>query len=654
LVTEVVRIRHAAAGHVKAMVTHAGADQRWWVVSAGADTVCRWDVQAGPESVTVMRTGRDRVSAVAVAGSAGGEPVVVGLGIATMWRWQAATGQLLGEEPKVRPWPWPLWPTTPITAVDLGDRSLVVTGIGSHGLHGWDPATGAPVGDPWLGHTDVIWSVASAVLADGTPLVCSGGRDGYVRRWDARTGVEYGPPLQPRTRAQALAMASLPDGRTVVCIATSKGNVFRFDAGTGEFLGPKIPAGGPAADDESAADWRRHPRMACLATSDGGLLLTGLTIGNMHCWDLATGLHLAEFDPGCEVYGLAAARMADDTPVALVDNGSGSLYRLDPTGAQLGEPVMPHRFTAPEVWPVQLDRQRVVLAVPSDTGVRRFDPGTGQALGDPHRPTGLLVGYHGHAVAALPDRRTLLVVPHEDGITRLDLATGWPCEPGPDEEPGTVWSVACLPLPDGRVLIAGAGHHADVYRWDAATGQAIGDPLEGHPISVKTVTTTTCPDGTPMIISASEGGQILRWHAVTGERIGAALLADMGMAGDLTMLHHKDGRQVLVCVPSEGAIRQWDPVTGQPAGPTIRPEGGGYLIATDIDSAGVPTVFLLILDENHDTRRAEQWRLDTGTRVRELPANLRAVYRTDGVLTAVLAHADGTLTVTTLPDQEHR
>lgn len=645
------------------VVADAAGGDRWWVVSAGAHSVCRWDVQAGPESGTTMRTGGQAlgvVNAVAIAAPSGAEPVVVGLGIGVrLWRWHAITGELLGEQPfdALGPLEWArgVGGRPPVTGVDLGDRSLVVNSLIDRSLQAWDPATGALVGEPWVGHTDSVWSLTAGVLADGTPLVCSGGRDGLVRRWDARTGAVYGPPLEGCGAAVGLAIAGLPDGRTVVCVASVKGNVHRYDAATGERLGRAVRANARSQADAPDNPYRQ-PLLACLPTAAGGLLLTSLRSREVHCWDLASGQHLGVFDAGVEVRGLAAAQLPDASPVAVVDGGAGSLFWFDPlTGAQLGAPVAPHGYLAGQVWPVPLDTGRFVLVVPSRSGVRRFDAGTGQALGDPNRPVPL-VDNNGHAVATLPDQRTLLVTADDFGITRLDLATSSLYEPGPDEQPDTIWDVATLPLPDGRVLIAGAGHGSRVYRWDAATGQAIGEPLVGHDISVKAITTTTCPDGTPMIISVAEGGQILRWHAVTGQLIGQPLWADMGMGGRLSVIHHQDGRQVLICVPiDKGSIQQWDPITGQPVGPTIAPNAQALLLATDIDTDGVPSVFLWIIGEgNSEFVRAEQWRLDTGTKVRELPANLRAVYRADGKPTMVLAHDDGSLTITALPTEDHQ
>jgi hypothetical protein len=112
------------------------------------------------------------------------------------------------------------------------------------------------------------------------------------------------------------------------------------------------------------------------------------------------------------------------------------------------------------------------------------------------------------ASATLADGRTVLVTANEDGIARQDVVSGTVYSPSGDEQPVTIWDVATVTLPGGRVLIAGAGHDWLVYRWDAATGEAVGEPLEGHPLSVWEVTAATQADGTPMLVTGCERGSV--------------------------------------------------------------------------------------------------------------------------------------------------
>ena len=64
---------------------------------------------------------------------------------------------------------------------------MVVSGGDDRTVRVWDLATGAPVGDPFTGHTGGVARWRSAEL-DGRPVVISGSDDGTVRVWDLATG----------------------------------------------------------------------------------------------------------------------------------------------------------------------------------------------------------------------------------------------------------------------------------------------------------------------------------------------------------------------------------------------------------------------------------------------------------------------------------
>ena len=59
----------------------------------------------------------------------------------------------------------------------------------------WRLGDGAPVGEPLRGHRDSVYAVATAVTADGTAVVASGGNDGTARVWRLRDGGTLVPPL---------------------------------------------------------------------------------------------------------------------------------------------------------------------------------------------------------------------------------------------------------------------------------------------------------------------------------------------------------------------------------------------------------------------------------------------------------------------------
>jgi WD40 repeat protein len=78
---------------------------------------------------------------------------------------------------------------------------VVVSGSHDATVRVWDAATGAPVGDPFTGHTDAVYAVAVGQVG-GRAVVVSGSNDRTVRVWDAATGAPFAKA--PAARSQAL------------------------------------------------------------------------------------------------------------------------------------------------------------------------------------------------------------------------------------------------------------------------------------------------------------------------------------------------------------------------------------------------------------------------------------------------------------------
>lgn len=285
---------------------------------------------------------------------------------------------------------------------------------------------------------------------------------------------------------------------------------------------------------------------------------------------------------------------------------------------------------------------RLVLAVVGHT-MSLFDARTGEPVGASNYPW--LMPANDLILARLPDERLVLVTAHDYGITRFDVETGVEHEPTRDEEPGTIWAVTPVRLPDGRTVIAGAGHDGLVYRWDDQTGAAIGDPLQGHSIIVKSITTAHGPDGTPMIVSGCERGEIRRWDATTGMPVGGPLPGGLGEASGLGVLDLPDGRQMLAGADFDGGLHRWDPATGLPLGSPIPTPERARLVENYLDAAGVPVCWLYFSHNNGD-EWIEQRRLDTGAVItRESPVSARAFFQDGGRTMLVRTYPDGSLTI---------
>ena len=100
----------------------------------------------------------------------------------------------------------------------LADGTPVIVSGGEDGtVRVWRLADGSPAGKSLTGHAGEVRAVAVGALPDGTPVIVSGGKDGTVRMWRLADGSPAGEPLTGHTGpVQAVAVGALRDGTPVV------------------------------------------------------------------------------------------------------------------------------------------------------------------------------------------------------------------------------------------------------------------------------------------------------------------------------------------------------------------------------------------------------------------------------------------------------
>jgi WD40 repeat protein len=112
------------------------------------------------------------------------------------------------------------------------DNRRMVTGGEDGTLRLWDAKSGEPLSDPLEGHKEFVMSVAFS--PDGG-RIASGGWDKTIRLWDSQTGRAIGAPLQGH-RGSVETIAFSRDGRQLVS-GSSDGTVRLWDAASGRSLG---------------------------------------------------------------------------------------------------------------------------------------------------------------------------------------------------------------------------------------------------------------------------------------------------------------------------------------------------------------------------------------------------------------------------------
>jgi WD40 repeat protein len=259
----------------------------------------------------------------------------------------------------------------PLNAVAISpDSRLLVAGADDATIRRWDWRTHAPIDPPLRGHRYLVTSVAFSP-PDGQ-TIASGGWEGRVLLWDAKTG-RLRATLPGHDGHAVFAVAFSPDGKTLAS-GGADGTVRLWDARSGRPLGGPLrghtnrvlslafdPDGGTLASgslDRRIWLWDLgHPQrrgeplttatspINALTFGPDGKLLAGTSDDVVASWDLTKGRHQS----------LPAAQLGGHTDevhtVALSPDGStlasggrdGSVILWDlPTRQQLGDPIAAH------------------------------------------------------------------------------------------------------------------------------------------------------------------------------------------------------------------------------------------------------------------------------------------------------------------------
>ncbi|GAA1390999.1 WD40 repeat domain-containing protein [Catellatospora chokoriensis] len=214
------------------------------VLAVATENGVWWHDTVTGECLEVDESTSDQVVGLATARMPDGTHTLFGagfLGPFAILRWDAATRRPLpdlgGHDDHL----------AAVAVVGLPGRGPLVTATGrTHAIHRWDPATGAEIGAPLVGHDAIAHWMGSVALPDGRTLFVSGDYGGTVRRWDPLTGEAVGGPIKAH-QDHATVLPLLVDGRPQLLTSGIGADdvVRRWDALTGELLDEPAPGFSP-------------------------------------------------------------------------------------------------------------------------------------------------------------------------------------------------------------------------------------------------------------------------------------------------------------------------------------------------------------------------------------------------------------------------
>ena len=399
------------------------------IVSGGDDKAIRvWTA----DGVPVMEA-TNAYSVFGVALGPGGDRTVVTSVDVEVRRWDAATGEPIGE-----PRPGHVFIIPDMAAGRVGGRDVIATAGWDRTVRLWDAATGDAIGEPLTGHTDKVTCVAIG-RAGGRDIIVSGGWDAALRVWDADAD-QLGDPLPGHIgNVTSLASGRIGD-RDVLVTAGFDGGIRICDAESGRLI---------------AAQPQAEAYTAVIVSADGRDTVVGVGPYALHVWTnpLEDGRPV-ELGPADLSKGLAAGRLGGRGVV--ITSGRHGLTIWDVgTGERVREFDL-EGGAGPLAFAAIGDRDIIVCGARDDT-IEVWDAATGRPLYGP------LVG-HEIAVTAvtvgLLGGRHVIVAGSLIGTIRLwDALTGAPIGAAITTHDESVEAIAIGRLRGREVIVSGCSDH---------------------------------------------------------------------------------------------------------------------------------------------------------------------------------------------------
>ena len=404
--------------------THDDGGRLVAVISGWNSLVSLWDV----ETCTPIGEPLPEARSVSAARAVDGSLITVTSEVSRLRVWDALGRMPEAHSPSRPTSSWNLTPVTQagrarLTTPGMGDgradtaesgdgQIIAVTAGQNNEIWVWDLLSTTTIGQPLVGHTDRLTSVAVAADSDGQLIAVSGSADKTVRVWDVLAGTPIGEPLTGHTKAvTSVALGQDVYGRLIAVSGASDGSVGLWDlsspAPVGQFItghdeGLHLVAVGSGVDGSPLAVIGNGANVCMWNASSGAAMSKHLTVqrqdevgflrsvvqdgtgrmiavtshqnATVIAWDLAEGRLLQEIRTGHDgiLMSVTVARAASGRLVAITSD-QANLRAWDLLSGQFLGEYAGHPMDFPAVFLIASRDHRLILFVSSSRGCTSFE-----------------------------------------------------------------------------------------------------------------------------------------------------------------------------------------------------------------------------------------------------------------------------------------
>ena len=394
-------------------------------------------------------------------------------------------------------------------------------------------------GEPtWRAHSGRISvkSLAIDSLRDGTPIVVSGHNDGRIRVWRLADGTLVGGPLVGhRGSVNSVAVGALPDNTPIIVSGGDDGTVRLWP------LADTTPGMGRFSEDLASAT-----AVATGTLSDGTpVIVSGSEDGTVAVWRLADGTAVTSSFTGHKhsVNALVVNALPDGTPVIVSggEDGEVAVWRLS-DGASISRRRASQTSVHSLATGVLADGTRVIVSGATNDTARLWHSAGNNVQAwrfvernrtivpisaDDYSYQMMAHGYHWVTtltMGTLPDGTPVIVSGHYQGnLTVWRLADGARVAESVASHRGRVDALEISTLADGTQVIVSGDTYGSLAVWRLADGACIAGPVVGHKGQVYAIKSRTLPDGTPIFVSGGLDGKLKVWRLADGASLDAPL-----------------------------------------------------------------------------------------------------------------------------------